>query len=180
MRTRQSELQKLKRQQRDAQLKKQAETRKKQQAKSDKKAARAAAAAEAIAAEASPEPAQQGQGRRKRLDRRSLPAMLPDDFLEAASDEDDEDQDGDSGHAGQDGRKPKKAKLSAVLEQAADAESRPRQDRRVGSTVYRVVTKQDDPILAPKPHNRSSNAREQLLARRRPVERKGGFLVKRR
>ncbi|KAL1880623.1 hypothetical protein Daus18300_001234 [Diaporthe australafricana] len=174
----QSELQKRKRQQRDAQNKQQAETRKKQQAKSDKKAAKAAAAAEA-AAEASPEPVQQGQGRRKRLDRRSLPAMLPDDFLEAASDEEDQDEDSDN-NGGQDARKPKKVKLSTVLEQqAAEAESRRPQDRRVGSTVYRVVTKQDDPILAPKPHNRSHNAREQLLARRRPVERKGGFLVKR-
>ncbi|KAI3400965.1 hypothetical protein diail_1173 [Diaporthe ilicicola] len=180
----QSELQKRKRQARDAQLKQQAETRKKQQAKADKKAAKTAAAA--AAAEASPEPPQQGAGRRdhlpsvsaaptrKRLDKRSLPAILPDDFLEAASDDDDDDVDSDD--ASKDAQRPKKTKLDT----AGEAESRRPQDRRVGSTVYRIVAKQDDPVLAPRPNKRSQNTKEQLMRRHRPVERKGGFLVKRR
>lgn len=183
--TRQLELQKRKRQERDARLKQQAETRKKHQAASEKKAAAAAAKAEA---EASPEPDQHVLGEvrshlpsvsaaptRKRLDKRSLPDVLPDDFLEAASDEDDNtDQDDE-----QDGR-PRKPKFNTVARQAAKAESRRPQDQRVGSTVYRVARPSEDPNLAPKAHKHSKNAKEVLLRRQRPVARKGGFLVKKR
>ncbi|KAJ0109290.1 hypothetical protein J7T55_009622 [Diaporthe amygdali] len=167
----QSELQRRKRQERDARLKQQAETRKKKQGVPDKKAA-------AEAAEVSPEPAQKTDApTRKRLDRRALPDMLPDDFLEAASEDEEDDEEGDSDDGN---RKPRKAKFNTVAKQVAKAESRRPQDQRVGSTVYRVVRKQDDTSLAPKLGKYSRHDKELLLRRGRPVARKGGFLVKRR
>lgn len=104
--------------------------------------------------------------------------MLPDDFLEAASDEEEEggsDQDDE-----QDTRRPKKPKSNTLARQMARAESRRPQDQRVGSTVYRVARRQEDPSLAPKVHRHSQNAKKVLLQRQRPVSRKGGFLVKKR
>lgn len=111
---------------------------------------------------------------RKRLDKRSLPDVLPDDFLEAALD-DDTDQDDE-----QDASRPKKPKSNTIARQMAKAESRRPQDQRVGSTVYRVARRQEDPSLAPKAHRHSQNTKEVLLRRQRPVARKGGFLVKKR
>lgn len=107
--------------------------------------------------------------------------MLPDDFLEAASDDDDDnsDQDGDQDDAA--ARRPRKPKADTVAKQLAKAESRRPQDLRVGSTVYRVAGPRDpNPSLAPKLGKNSRNARELLLRRGRPAERKGGFLVKKR
>lgn len=115
---------------------------------------------------------------RKRLDKRSLPDVLPDDFLEAASD-DDGDSDGGSEEA--EARRPKKPKLNTIVRQVAKAESRRPKDERVGSTVYRVAApRADNPSLAPKLDKSSRNARELLLRRQRPAPRKGGFLVKKR
>lgn len=115
---------------------------------------------------------------RKRLDRRALPDVLPDDFLEAASDD---DGDGGDGSDDEDARRPKKPKFNTVMKQVARAESRRPQDQRVGSTVYRVAGSRDDsPSLAPKLGKYSRNAKELLLRRERPAARRGGFLVKKR
>jgi U3 small nucleolar RNA-associated protein 16 len=110
---------------------------------------------------------------RKRLDKRSLPDVLPDEFLETASDDDDDDDE-------QDASKSKKPKSNTLLRQMAKAESRRPRDQRVGSTVYRVTRPQEDRSLAPKAHRHSQNAKEVLLRRQRPVARKGGFLVRKR
>lgn len=144
---------------------------------SDKKAA--------AAAKVSPEPGRRDHlpsvstaPTRRRLDKRALPDVLPDDFLQAASDEEDNsDQDDEQDDAA---RKPKKVKFDTVMEQVAKAESRRPKDQRVGSTVYRVAAPQRDPRLAPKLNKNSRNAREMLLLRHRPVAKKGGFLVKKR
>lgn len=114
---------------------------------------------------------------RKRLDKRSLPDVLPDDFLEAASD----DGDSNDGSEEAEARRPKKPKFNTIVRQVAKAESRRPKDERVGSTVYRVAAPRDDnPSLAPKLDKSSRNARELLLRRQRPAPRKGGFLVKKR
>lgn len=116
---------------------------------------------------------------RKRLDRRALPDVLPDDFLEAASDDDDDDDNSDEQDDA--ARRPKKPKANTVARQVAKAESRRPQDLRVGSTVYRVAGARDDnPVLAPKMGKQSRNTKEMLLRRQRPAARKGGFLVKKR
>lgn len=116
---------------------------------------------------------------RKRLDRRALPNVLPDDFLEAASDDDDDDNSDDQEDDA--ARRPKKPKANTVVKQMVKAESRRPQDVRVGSTVYRVAgAGGDNPVLAPKMGKNSRNTREMLLRRQRPVARKGGFLVKKR
>lgn len=115
---------------------------------------------------------------RKRLDRRALPDVLPDDFLEAASDDDD---DANSDDQDEDTRRPKKPKANTLVKQMVKAESRRPQDVRVGSTVYRVAgAGGDNPVLAPKMGKNSRNTREMLLRRQRPAARKGGFLVKKR
>lgn len=117
---------------------------------------------------------------RKRLDRRALPDVLPDDFLEAASD-DDGDSDQDDEQDDDAARRAKKPKFNTVMKQVAKAESRRPQDQRVGSTVYRVTGARDDnPSLAPKLGKYSRNAKELLLRRERPAARRGGFLVKKR
>lgn len=116
---------------------------------------------------------------RKRLDRRALPDVLPDDFLEAASDSNDDDNSDDQEDDA--ARRPKKPKANTVARQVAKAESRRPQDVRVGSTVYRVAgAGGDNPALAPKMGKNSRNVKEMLLRRQRPAARKGGFLVKKR
>lgn len=115
--------------------------------------------------------------RKKRLDKHSLPAVLPDDFLEAASlDGSGDDEDGGS-EAGE--RKPAPARFNTAARQVARAESRQPRDQRVGSTVYRVMKRQGDARLAPRMGRHSRNAKEALMGRGRPAARKAGFLVKR-
>ncbi|KUI64730.1 hypothetical protein VM1G_00246 [Cytospora mali] len=177
----QQELEKRKRQDRDARFKKQAETRRKQQEKHQKKAVTAAADDDN---NADPEharrehhiPSLPSAATRKRLDKHSLPDVLPDDFLETASLGGDASAD-DSGDAGEGGR-ARKARFSTVSRQVAKAESRQPRDRRVGSTVYRVMKKQGDGRLAPRTGRYSRNAREMMMGRGRPAAKKAGFLVK--
>ncbi|ROW14925.1 hypothetical protein VPNG_03311 [Cytospora leucostoma] len=208
----QEELQKRKRQERDARLKEQAEARKRQQQKAeqkqrrkDKKAAAHAAAekgdgegdSEDEADEARPEQQQQQRPRRdhiasltssaptrKRLDKRSLPAVLPDDFLDFASDDDDAVPGGD-GEEEDDAARERAAKrrrsaFNTASRKVARAETRQPVDQRVGATVYRVMRRQGDDRLAPRAAKYSRNAKEALLGRGRPAGRKAGFVVKKR
>lgn len=117
---------------------------------------------------------------RKRLDKHSLPAVLPDDFLEAASldgsDDEEEKEDGMDGGAA----RARRARFNTAARQVARAESRVPQDQRVGSTVYRVMKRQGDARLAPKVGRQSRNAKEAMMGRGRPAAKKAGFLVKKR
>lgn len=212
--TRQEELQKRKRQERDARLKEQAEIRKRQQQKAeqkqrrkDKKAAAHAAAEngggedkdedEGEGDEASSEQQQQQQPRRdhitsltssaptrKRLDKRSLPAVLPDDFLDFASDDDDNEapagDEEDDEAARERAAKRRRSAFNTAARRVARAEARQPLDQRVGATVYRVMREQGDDRLAPRAARYSRNAKEALLGRGRPAARRTGFVVKKR
>lgn len=179
-----------KRQERDAKFKKQAEARRLQQQES------AAAAAPAPSADGQDDsddddddeptatkeqPASRlvtslSTSSRKRLDRRNLPSVLPDEFLE--SDEEDEAEVVDESSSA----RPKKITFNTAARQVATAEPRHPADQRVGSTVYRVMKKQGESKLAPRGGKYSKNAREMMLGRGRTVPRtsvkKKGFLVK--
>lgn len=115
---------------------------------------------------------------RKRLDKRSLPAVLPDDFLELASLD---GSDGEGGSADGEERRQRRAKFNTVAKQVAKAEARRGPaDQRVGSTVYRVMRKQGDERLAPGAGRHSRNAKAAMMGRGRPAAKKAGFVVKKR
>lgn len=172
-----------KRQERDAKFKKQAETRNEQQ----KKQAPVPAAKnddsdsdDNVPAPTKNEPASRlvtalSTSSRKRLDRRTLPSVLPDEFLESDSEAEEEGEEDESA------ARPKKIKFNTAARQVVSAEARHPADQRVGSTVYRVMKKQGESKLAPRGGKYSKNAREMLLARGRTVPRtsvKKRFLVK--
>ncbi|ROW12731.1 hypothetical protein VMCG_00479 [Cytospora schulzeri] len=182
----QQELQKRKRQDRDARFKEQAEGRRKQAEKQAEKAAGEDADEAKLGLEQSREhiPKLAAAPTRKRLDKYSLPAVLPDDFLEAASLDGSDDED-DGSEGGSDAeerrrRRNRKARFNTVARQVAKAESRRPQDQRVGSTVYRVMKKQGDVRLAPKLGRQSRNLKDAMMGRGRPAAKKAGFLAKRR
>ena len=151
--TRQATAKKRKRQERDALFKKQAQGRKRPagpDAEEEK-------STEARLDEQTP--SFTGRGKRKA----EIPDLLPPEFLE--SDEE------DYGRAALDApaeRKPKKIKF--------DSSRRPR-DERVGSTVYRIVSDKTDARMPPKAHKNSRSLKEQMVARKRVPQRKGGFFV---
>lgn len=174
-----------KRQERDAKFKKQAEARKLQQQKSAATAAPAQAAEDEEDSDDEPTAAKEqpasrlvtslSTSSRKRLDRRALPSVLPDEFLESDSEAEEEDGEEES-------TRPKKITFNTAARQVARAEPRHPADLRVGSTVYRVMKKQGESKLAPRGGKYSKNAREMMLGRGRTVPRtsvkRKGFLVK--
>lgn len=212
----QEEALRRKRQERDSRFRAQAESRKRQQKREEEEEEAAAAAQkkkgvsddsdddsdDKVPASTGAQTLQEPRtitstkaSSRRRLDRRALPAVLPDEFLAS-------DSDSDSGSgAGDDvqGRRRKKGppgthsinkttKFNTVARQVARAEARHQQqpaDARVGATVYRVAKKPADGKLAPRGGKHSRNAREGLLQRGRAVPattgagKKKGFLVKR-
>ncbi|EFQ27082.1 hypothetical protein CGRA01v4_07616 [Colletotrichum graminicola] len=152
--------QKRKRQERNARLQEQAAARKAQED--------AAQAEESNEEEADSAPAPETTGRR-RLNKLDLPSELPAEYL----DSDSEDEGGD----GETGRKPRKALKLHTAEAQLARESRGPKDEVVGSTLFRVV-KKEDVRLAPKAQKSSVNAKKALLARgRAPVKARRGFLV---
>lgn len=186
---RQQEEQKRKRQERDAKFKTQAEVRKKkqqqQQATIEAAEEEEEEAAAPVAAEAKPRQPEarlpgitMSTSNRKRLDKRNLPSMLPEEYLVSDSDgSDDEDLESS--------KEPSKIKFNTAARQVARSESRQPVDLRVGTTVYRVMKKAGDGKLAPKSGKYSKHAKELLLGRGRTAPRTGagakkrGFLVKR-
>ncbi|KAK1580489.1 uncharacterized protein LY79DRAFT_611784 [Colletotrichum navitas] len=153
--------QKRKRQERNARLQEQAAARKAQED--------AAQAEESNEEEAQSAPAPETTGRR-RLNKLDLPSELPAEYL----DSDSEDEGGGDGETG--GKARKALKLHTAEAQLA-RESRGPKDEVVGSTLFRVVKKEDE-RLAPKAQKSSVNAKKALLARgRAPVKARRGFLV---
>ncbi|KAK2064155.1 hypothetical protein LY76DRAFT_632121 [Colletotrichum caudatum] len=153
--------QKRKRQERNARLQEQAAARKAQE-----DAAPAEESGEEEEADAAPAPETTG---RRRLNKLDLPSELPAEYLD--SDSEDEGDDGETG------RKPRKARKLHTAEAQLTRESRGPKDEVVGSTLFRVVKKQDE-RLAPKAQKSSINAKKALLARgRAPVKARRGFLV---
>ncbi|KAK1981654.1 hypothetical protein LZ30DRAFT_592238 [Colletotrichum cereale] len=156
----QQAVQKRKRQERNARLQEQAAARKAQED--------AASAEESDEEEADAAPAPETTGRR-RLNKLDLPSELPAEYL----DSDSEDEGGD----GETDRKPRKARKLHTAEAQMARESRGPKDEVVGSTLFRVVKKEDE-RLAPKAQKYSVNAKKALLARgRAPVKARRGFLV---
>ncbi|KAK1961127.1 hypothetical protein LY78DRAFT_645371 [Colletotrichum sublineola] len=155
--------QKRKRQERNARLQEQAAARKAQE-----DAAQAAEESIEEEEEADAAPALETTGR-LRLNKLGLPSELPAEYLESDS----EDESG----AGESERKPRKARKLHTAEAQIARESRGPKDEVVGSTLFRVVKKEDE-RLAPKAQKYSINAKKALLARgRAPVKARRGFLV---
>ncbi|GKT47953.1 uncharacterized protein ColSpa_08134 [Colletotrichum spaethianum] len=155
--------QKRKRQERNARLQEQAAARKVQE---DAAPAEDSNEEEAEKADAAPVPETTG---RRRLNKLDLPSELPAEYL----DSDSEDEGGD----GETDRKPRKARKLHTAEAQIARESRGPKDEVVGSTLFRVVKKEDE-RLAPKAQKYSVNAKKALLARgRAPVKARKGFLV---
>ncbi|KZL80378.1 hypothetical protein CI238_08970 [Colletotrichum incanum] len=155
--------QKRKRQERNARLQEQAAARKAQE---DAAPADESNEEEAEKGDAAPAPETTG---RRRLNKLDLPSELPAEYL----DSDSEDEGGD----GETDRKPRKARKLHTAEAQIARESRGPKDEVVGSTLFRVVKKEDE-RLAPKAQKHSVNAKKALLARgRAPVKARKGFLV---
>jgi len=98
--------------------------------------------------------------------KREVPKLLPLEFLDS-DDEDvvmEDDEPMDSG-----------SKRRRV---AAPREPKGPKDKRVGSTVYKVVQDRGEQKLAPKLKKQSLNVREDMLRRNRIAPPRGGFFVK--
>lgn len=199
----QQDVERRKRQERDAKFRKQAEARKKQQQdsaaktaeKKEKKKKQGNDESESEsddeddnAAATKPKPESRlvtslATSSRKRLDRRNLPSVLPDEFLASDSEAEEEDhhRGGSSSSSITTGR-PKKITFNTAARQVGKSEPRHPADQRVGATVYRVMKKQGETKLAPKGGKYSKNAKEMLLGRGRTVPKTGvkkkGFLVR--
>lgn len=185
----QQDVERRKRQERDAKFRKQAEARKKQQQDSaakttaEKKKKTVDGESESDdddgdAAATRPEArlvTSLATSSRKRLDRRNLPSVLPDEFLESDSEAEENVEE-------EEARRPKKITFNTAARQVAKTEPRNPADQRVGATVYRVMKKQGETKLAPKGGKYSKNAKEMLLGRGRTVPKTGvkkkGFLVR--
>lgn len=119
---------------------------------------------------------------RKRLDRRNLPAVLPDEFLESESEAEEEEEEENNNNSSRGKGKPKKIMFNTAARQMVKTEPRHPADQRVGATVYRVMKKQGETKLAPKGGKYSKNAKEMLLGRGRTMPKTGvkkkGFLVR--
>ncbi|WYZ40692.1 hypothetical protein EsH8_IV_001033 [Colletotrichum jinshuiense] len=156
----QAAAQKRKRQERNARLQEQAAERKAQQ---DAAPEEESNEEEAEKSDAAPEVT----GRR-RLNKFDLPSELPAEYLDSDSEEEGDDETE---------RKPRKARKLHTAEAQIARESSGPKDEVVGSTVFRVVKKQDE-RLAPKAQKYSVNAKQALLTRgRAPVRARKGFLV---
>ncbi|OLN96769.1 hypothetical protein CCHL11_02264 [Colletotrichum chlorophyti] len=161
----QAAVQKRKRQERNARLQEQAAARKAQ--KEEETAADAGESDEGEQAD-KPEAVLETAGHR-RFDKRDLPDELPAEFLNSDS----EEEEGDD----ETGRKPRKARKLHTAEAQIARESRGPKDEVVGTTLFRVVKKENE-RLAPKSHKASVNAKKALLTRgRTPVKARKGFLV---
>lgn len=189
----QQDVERRKRQERDAKFRKQAEARKKQQQDSadktaEKKRKKVDGESESEDADADADDGNAtttkpearlvtslATSSRKRLDRRNLPSVLPDEFLESDSEAEEDVEEGSSA-------RPKKITFNTAARQVVKAEPRHPADQRVGATVYRVMKKQGETKLAPKGGKYSKNAKEMLLGRGRTVPKTGvkkkGFLVR--
>jgi len=110
--------------------------------------------------------------KRPRIYKSSIPEILPPEFLE--SDSEDED-DADSSRLQ---RGPKKIKFDTA-ERILIQQERPPQDKRVGSTVYRVLGGQGNSQMAPKASQRSRNSKAFLLQRDKTPKHSGSFFAKR-
>lgn len=75
------------------------------------------------------------------------------------------------------GRRHKKIRFDA--EERLSREVAAPRDRRVGTTVYRVLADKSDGLLAPKAGRQAKITRQQLMVRKRAPVRKGSFFVKR-
>lgn len=169
---RQAASQKRKRQERDALFREQAASRKRAQAAADEEK-------QPVEEDGEPqEPTAEklaGGGGRQRVDKSNIPDLLPAELLES----DDEDAEAEEAEVV---RKPKKIKLDTT-ERMLERHGKAPGDRAVGSTMYRVTKKQDDPRLAAKA--RPGNTKKNLLESRRAQAglsggmRKKGFFVKR-
>ncbi|EGX94122.1 hypothetical protein CCM_02393 [Cordyceps militaris CM01] len=164
----QAAAQKRKRQERDAQLKKQAGERKKLD---DARSSPAAAESEAADESKSLATARPSAGRR----RSDVPALLPAEYLTDSSGESDDDD----GEGATRRSKPKRRKVATVERLLTRLDKGP-QDATVGSTVYQV-SRTTDARLPPKANKQGRNTKALLLKRNRaPVKaRRGGFLIKR-
>ncbi|KAM7199851.1 hypothetical protein V8F33_004255 [Rhypophila sp. PSN 637] len=148
-----------KRQERDAFFKQQAEEKRAKEA-ADKEAKKQ----EAVPEEASPVPV---AGKRKR----EVPKLLPLHLLES------DDEDSDVEQPMPIGRENfKRMKLDAAM--GLVPEKKPPKDKKVGSTVLRVVKERADQRLAPKVNKQSFKVRELLLKRDKKPERKRGSFRK--
>lgn len=187
----QQDVERRKRQERDAKFRKQAEARKKQQQDSADKTAEKKR--KKVDGEGESEDDNEDDGNetttkqqarlvtslatssRKRLDRRNLPSVLPDEFLESDSEAEEDVEEGSSA-------RPKKITFNTAARQVVKAEPRHPADQRVGATVYRVMKKLGETKLAPKGGKYSKNAKEMLLGRGRTVPKTGvkkkGFLMR--
>lgn len=174
-----------KRKERDAKFRKQAEARKKQQASTAPAVEEEGDDDEKDDDVSAKKPQPEGRlvtsladSSRKRLDRRNLPAVLPDEFLESDSEAEEEEEE----DTGEGSGRAKKITFNTAARQVAKAEPRHPADQRVGATVYRVMKKQGEAILAPRGGKYSKNAKEMLMGRGRTVPKTGvkkkGFLVR--
>ncbi|KAJ0159754.1 hypothetical protein CTA2_9171 [Colletotrichum tanaceti] len=170
--------QKRKRQERNARLQEQAAVRKAQE---DTAAAAAAKESneggEEEGGEEETEAAPAETTGRRRLNKLDLPSELPAEYLESDSEDESDGGGGGGGGGGETDRKPRKARKLHTAEAQITRESRGPKDEVVGTTVFRVVKKEDE-RLAPRAHKSSVNAKKALLARgRAPVKARKGFLV---
>ncbi|CAH0049280.1 unnamed protein product [Clonostachys solani] len=165
----QAAAQKRKRQERDALFKQQAEERKKIQDATEPAAESQDSDSQGVAG-----PSANGvSSGRIRGDKIRIPAVLPDKFLtDSSSDEEDAHQLDLELASG-----PKRRKVASVERNLTRLDRGPR-DETVGSTVYRVASKNDQ-RLAPKAKKYTKSAKDVLLRRNRTaVASRGGFFKK--
>ena len=164
---RQTAAKRRKRQERDALFKKQAEARKRTSE---------LAAQDGRSGSVDDLDQAAGEGSRPEVQRKrklEIPDVLPLELLE--SDDEDDEETGQAELAT--ARQAKKVRFDNG-ERRSSRGDRPPRDRRVGSTVYRVMTDKTDGKLAPKAGKQSKNRREVMLVRKRAPKRRGGFFVK--
>jgi hypothetical protein len=117
------------------------------------------------------EPVVEAESSKKRSE---IPHILPPELLES------DDDDHETTEASRPSKKVKFSGAQELPEKRLPRERiRPR-DKRVGSTVYRVLSNKEDLKLAPKAGKHSVNLKTQLLVRRRLPRTKSNFFLKRR
>jgi hypothetical protein len=165
---RQAAAQKRKRQERDALFKQQAEERKKTQ-----DFTKPAETQDSVSQDVAGPSSNRISSGRVRGDKIQIPAILPDEFLtDSSSDEED-----DHRHDLELASGPKRRKVASVERSLTRLDRGPR-DETVGSTVYRVASKNDQ-RLAPKAKKYTKSAKDVLLRRNRTaVPSRGGFFKK--
>ncbi|CAG9971967.1 unnamed protein product [Clonostachys byssicola] len=164
----QAAAQKRKRQERDALFKQQAEERKKTQ-----EITKPAETQDSDSQDVAGPSSNIVSSRRIRGDKIQIPAILPDEFLTDSSSDEEEDHRHDLEVA----MGPKRRKVASVERTLTRLDRGPR-DETVGSTVYRVASKNDQ-RLAPKAKKYTKSAKDVLLRRNRTaVPSRGGFFKK--